>query len=172
MQTAYIETSIVSYLTSQPSSDYLVSACQQATHLWWSEHRHRFELYTSQLVVTEASRGDPELSKKRLRYLNGIPELLITSEIRDMAAALIEQGALPKKAQADGLHIAAAAVHRIDLLLTWNCRHIDNPSTKPIIRSVCTIQDVKPGICRQYPSSRKHAVMTGCPGFQGSGFKG
>ena len=33
-------------------------------------------------------------------------------------------------------------------------------------RSVCLIQDVKPGICRQYPSSRKHAVMTGCPGFK------
>ena len=35
-------------------------------------------------------------------------------------------------------------------------------------RSVCLIQDVKPGICRQYPSSRKHAVMTGCPGFKNS----
>ena len=33
-------------------------------------------------------------------------------------------------------------------------------------RSVCLIQDVKPGICRQYPLSRKHAVMTGCPGFK------
>ena len=33
-------------------------------------------------------------------------------------------------------------------------------------RSVCLIQDVKPGICRQYPFSRKHAVMTGCPGFK------
>lgn len=33
-------------------------------------------------------------------------------------------------------------------------------------RSVCLIQDLKPGICRQYPSSRKHAVMTGCPGFK------
>lgn len=32
-------------------------------------------------------------------------------------------------------------------------------------RSICTIQDVKPGICRNYPLSRKHAHMTGCPGF-------
>ena len=29
----------------------------------------------------------------------------------------------------------------------------------------CRIHDVKPGICRQYPVSRKHAIMTGCPGF-------
>lgn len=148
MQTAYIETSVISYLASQPSRDYLVSACQRATQIWWTDYRHEYELYTSQLVNAEARRGDPELSKKRLRYLKGIPELLITSEIRDMAAALIEQGALPKKAEADGLHIAIAAVHRIDLLLTWNCRHIDNPSTKPIIRSICTIQGYRcPEIC-------------------------
>ncbi len=34
-------------------------------------------------------------------------------------------------------------------------------------RYVCTIHDVRPDICRQYPGSRKHAVMTGCRGFDG-----
>ncbi|MBT8342039.1 MAG: hypothetical protein HKP58_07920 [Desulfatitalea sp.] len=29
----------------------------------------------------------------------------------------------------------------------------------------CAIHDVKPWICRNYPVSRKHAMMTGCPGF-------
>ncbi len=31
----------------------------------------------------------------------------------------------------------------------------------------CRIHDVKPAICRQYPLSRKHAVMSGCSGFKG-----
>lgn len=31
-------------------------------------------------------------------------------------------------------------------------------------RYVCTIHDVRPVICRQYPGSRKHARMTGCRG--------
>jgi len=35
-------------------------------------------------------------------------------------------------------------------------------------RWICRIHDVKPTICRQYPVSRKHAVMTGCPGFDES----
>jgi len=30
---------------------------------------------------------------------------------------------------------------------------------------VCQIHDDKPQICRQYPVSKKHALMTGCPGF-------
>jgi len=33
-------------------------------------------------------------------------------------------------------------------------------------RWVCRIHDAKPEICRQYPASRKHAEMTGCPGFK------
>jgi Fe-S-cluster containining protein len=28
----------------------------------------------------------------------------------------------------------------------------------------CTIHDIRPTICRQYPGSRKHARMTGCRG--------
>jgi hypothetical protein len=32
-------------------------------------------------------------------------------------------------------------------------------------RFSCTIQKVKPRICRQYPYTRKHAIMTGCKGF-------
>lgn len=30
---------------------------------------------------------------------------------------------------------------------------------------LCAIHDVKPQVCRHYPVSRKHAMMTGCPGF-------
>lgn len=33
-------------------------------------------------------------------------------------------------------------------------------------RWACRIHDVKPTICRNYPVSRKHAVMTGCPGIR------
>ena len=40
-------------------------------------------------------------------------------------------------AEADALHVAIAAIQRIDYLLTWNCRHINNAITKPIIRELC-----------------------------------
>jgi hypothetical protein len=31
-------------------------------------------------------------------------------------------------------------------------------------RYVCTIHEVRPAVCRQYPGSRKHARLTGCKG--------
>ena len=39
-------------------------------------------------------------------------------------------------------------------------KHLPNEN-----RWLCRIHDVKPGICREYPVSRKHGLMTGCPGF-------
>ncbi len=39
-----------------------------------------------------------------------------------------------------------------------------DPKSRPD-RFVCSIHDVKPEICQQYPGTRKHARMTGCPGF-------
>ncbi len=51
-------------------------------------------------------------------------------------------------AQADALHIALAAVHEMDFLLTWNCRHIDNPAARPAIREVCAADGFRcPEIC-------------------------
>ena len=32
-------------------------------------------------------------------------------------------------------------------------------------RWICRIHEIKPGICREYPVSRKHGIVTGCPGF-------
>lgn len=147
-RTVYVETSIVSYLAAKSSRDLLVAACQQATRVWWEEHRSQYHLYTSRLVIAEASRGAADTAKSRLQYLAGIPELQVTSEVSDLAKGLIRKSVLPAKAEADALHIAIAAVHRMDLLLTWNCRHIDNPITKPRVRVLCIAAGLScPEIC-------------------------
>jgi predicted nucleic acid-binding protein len=74
--------------------------------------------------------------------------LEVVEEAYDLAAMLISEGALPPAAEDDATHIALAAVHGIDYLLTWNCRHIDNAETKPIVRSICTTRGYAcPEIC-------------------------
>ena len=74
--------------------------------------------------------------------------LTITEAVVVLSKALLQRGALPAKALDDSLHIAVSAVHGVDYLLTWNCRHLDNAETKPIIRSVCAIHGyTSPEIC-------------------------
>ena len=137
MKTVYVETSILSYLTAHPSRDLLAAAHQQVTRTWWDVHRARFELFVSPLVGEESRRGDPDAAHRRLDALSDVAVLEIVEQAYELATAFIAEGALPASAQDDATHIALAAVHGMDYLLTWNCRHIDNAETKPIVRSVC-----------------------------------
>lgn len=147
-KSVYIETSIVSYLTAQPSRDLLAAAWQKATVDWWDTQRSRFDLYTSDLALEEAAKGDAEAAARRLEVLGAIAVLAITDAVRDLSHALIRDGALPPRALDNALHIALAAVHGADYLLTWNCRHIDNAEMKPLIRSVCAVNGhACPEIC-------------------------
>ena len=133
---------------ARPTSDLLAAAWQKATVDWWDTQRNRFDLYTSDVVTEEAGKGNPEAAMRRLEALSGIPILVLTEDVVALSKALIEEKALPAKALDDSLHIAVSAVHNINYLLTWNCRHIDNAETKPIIRSVCTIHGhTSPEIC-------------------------
>ncbi|MCL2346968.1 MAG: hypothetical protein FWC50_01775 [Planctomycetaceae bacterium] len=38
----------------------------------------------------------------------------------------------------DALHIALAAYHGMDYLLTWNCKHIANPFTERLFQKIIT----------------------------------
>ena len=147
-KTVYIETSVVSYLTARPTANLLAAAWQKVTLDWWETRRRRFNLFTSEVTVQEAGRGDREARAKRLAALADIPLLPITDEVGPLATALVREAALPEKALNDALHVAVAAVHGVDYLLTWNYRHLDNAEKKPAIRDTCMrLGHASPEIC-------------------------
>ena len=142
----YIETSIPSYLTARRSRDLIATANQELTQEWWETRKDDFYLVISEFVLREASAGDPIAANNRLAAIAGIPELNVTDEVGLLAQILIEQIPIPKKAQLDAFHIAVAAVHGIDYLLTWNCTHINNAELRPKIEALCRSQGFEPPI--------------------------
>ena len=137
---------MISYLVSRPSRDLVVAAHQQITRQWWEERRESFQLYVSQMVIQEAGSGDPAAAQRRLGELAGIPLLGLTDEAQALARELVENGALPKQAVEDALHIALATVHGMDYLLTWNCRHIANAQMREAVVSVCMMRGYEPPV--------------------------
>ncbi len=136
MLSVSIETSVVSYLKQRPAAHVVAAARQLLTRRWWDEERANYELVTSQYVIDEASLGDPTLAGERLEYLRDLPLLALDNEIQNIADEIMSRAILPKKAQFDALHIAIAAFHRVDYLLTWNCTHIANARILPRIHAV------------------------------------
>lgn len=138
MNTVYIETSIVSYLRQRPSSKVVMAARQLLTSRWWDTERTNYQLVVSQYVLDEASAGDPTLAAERVKALAGIPLLPNAPQITRIANEIMTRAILPPKAQVDALHIATVAHHRIQYLLTWNCKHIANAKILPRIHQVLT----------------------------------
>jgi hypothetical protein len=125
-QRVYIETTIVSYLTAKPSKDLVLAAHQEVTREWWDRFRVGYDLRTSQLVLNEAGKGDPKAASQRLEALEGILLLDVTDEAAALAQKLVKPGPFPDRAGMDALHMAVATLHGMDILLTWNCRHLAN----------------------------------------------
>jgi hypothetical protein len=136
MARVYIETSIVSYLRQRPSGQVIAAARQLLTHRWWNGHRHQYELVTSQYVLDEAALGDAALAAERRQALAGIPLLDLPQGLIDLAAEILARAILPSTARLDALHIATAAFHGVDYLLTWNCKHIANAHVYANVRDL------------------------------------
>ena len=142
----YVETSVISYLTALPSNDLRAMANQNSTLEWWQAQSTKFELLISEFVIAEASMGNPEAAQRRLAVVAGIAELEANESVRALGNALIQHHALPAKAEIDAYHVAIAAVHGVDFLLTWNCTHIANAATRPKIESTCRRLGFEPPI--------------------------
>ena len=138
MPSVYLETSVISNLRQRRSTQVISAAHQMLTRRWWDLERGHYELVISQFVVDEASSGDPVLAAERLQHLEGIPLLPHSGEIVDIADEIMSRAILPENAQVDALHIATVAFHRIQYLLTWNCKHIANAKILPRIHQVLT----------------------------------
>jgi predicted nucleic acid-binding protein len=136
MSKIYIETSIVSYLTARPSNNLIAAAWQKETIDWWETQKDRFDLFISEVVIEEASRGDETASARRLAALEDIKVLQLNEKSVALSKALIAEGGMAKKALEDALHVAISAVEEVDFLLTWNCKHINNAEMKPNIRKI------------------------------------
>ena len=140
---AYVETTVISYLAASPSRDIVVAAHQQLTREWW-QTRDRFELFVSQAVVDEVSRGDADVAARRVALLAQIPVLVLGDEVNEFARQLLRSRAVPAKANLDAVHIAVAAVNHVNYLVTWNCSHIANAAVRGKIEDACRSAGLPP----------------------------
>jgi hypothetical protein len=99
-------------------------------------------LFVSSVVLAEISacREDVRapilevLEATRLEFLN------VTPAAYDLARAYIEAGILPAKKLEDGLHVAVATLEQMDILVSWNHRHLANVRKSEQYRGVNLIR--------------------------------
>ena len=89
--------------------------------------RGDFVLVVSSLTVQELDAAPEEVRA----HLKKVPEehieaLQLNEEASELAEAYISEGVVSGKFRADAQHIAIASVARVDVLVSWNFKHIVN----------------------------------------------
>lgn len=132
----YIESTIPSYVAARPARDLLQAARQQLTRDWWDFQREKHVFFTSQVVLDEIAFGENAMAQLRLDLLVGVPLLQVTEEVKELARRVLGSGLLPVTADRDATHIALASAYEMDILLSWNCRHIANAAIQGRLRKL------------------------------------
>jgi len=128
MTAVYIETTIPSFFYTA-RTDTRSLARQRWTRQWWDEIAPGFQLHSSDAVIAELQLGTIEdLRSQRIELISELDLLEISDDIVETATIYIDRLVMPRGGAGDALHLALASFYSLDVLLTWNCKHLANPN--------------------------------------------
>ncbi len=133
----YLETTIPSYLVARPSRDLRLAADQQTTRGMVGPAPDGIRLVHLPNRAGRGPTGRPRLCGGPLDATRGLPLLGALPLAAPITKRLLAEGIIPPGAADDAAHLGLAAAHRMEFLLTWNCRHINNPALERRIERVC-----------------------------------
>jgi len=132
----YLDTSVINFLFADDSPDF-----QKATIEFFATYAARYDLYVSEIVPVEIRRtADPSQRQRLLDVLRQYPITMLLDEsrveIEQLAKTYILQRVIPAGNFEDVLHVAYATVHEMDILLSWNFKHLANVRREALIVAV------------------------------------
>ena len=126
--TVYVETTIPSYyLDRRPE----LAQDIERTRQWWDHERDSYECFLSAVVIDELSEGDYPSRTDCLALVADLPRLEVTQDVLEIAEVYWNHRLMPRLPVRDAFHLAVTSFYRIDVLLTWNCRHLANANKFP-----------------------------------------
>ncbi len=143
MARVYLETSFISACVS--TRDDPSSLARHATSLeWWSTQRPLHEVFTSAEVIGELDAAEWPGRTAALALAATLPAVALTPAVAALAGLLVRERVMPGPVQGDAVHVAAAVVHGMDYLLSWNVRHLANLRKLRHLHTVCAREGLRP----------------------------
>jgi len=133
----YLDTSVISFALSEdiPDDDRNI-----ALKLLEEINNGRYEGFISDVVIREL--GNTQDSSKRDRLLKLVNDielndiLSVDEETDRLADKYIGEGIIPAIYRDDALHIALTSVKGLDILVSWNFKHLVKHKTRVAVAGV------------------------------------
>jgi len=126
VRNVYLDTNVPSFLTTT-REDPASTVRRELTQRFWRAHAPKYRLFVSELVIAELTGADWPGRDEALAAIDTLLRLPVTTEVRRATDAYIRARVMPDNARGDAAHYACASVHGMDIVLTWNIRHLANP---------------------------------------------
>ncbi len=140
----YLDTSIISFALSEDISD---DNRNVTLKLIEGINKGRYEGFISDVVIRELGSTRDAVKRKKLLELVDSMELnevlAVDEEIDGVADKYIEEGIIPTVYRGDALHIALTSVEGLDILVSWNFRHLVKHKTRIEVTGVNTLLGYK-----------------------------
>jgi len=115
----YIDTSVIGGYFDQEFEE-------ETSALFDKVKQNEYSIVLSDLTERELL-GAPENVKMLLKSIGLLPEIvLMTTEVDALAEAYLHEKVVGETSKDDCLHIALATINKIDILVSWNFKHIVN----------------------------------------------
>lgn len=105
--------------------------------LWQSFQQGRHLMVLSTHTLREL-RGAPHKVRERVLQIPEAHQILLpdSAEAAELAGAYLNRGIVGPGSHADALHVALATIGHVDVLVSWNFRHIVNLGRIRLFQSV------------------------------------
>ncbi|MCF7847583.1 MAG: hypothetical protein K9M45_01940 [Kiritimatiellales bacterium] len=124
----YLDTSVINFLFADDAPEK-----KEATIDFFQTYIRNgtVDAYISPVVIDELTRTANDEKRERLigcvkEYPLPILDIGDQPGIADLAESLILNGVIPPKKQEDAMHIAIAVIFEMDVLVSWNFKHLAN----------------------------------------------
>jgi len=138
----YLETSVWNFLFAD-DAPYK----KEATEKLFSEiEQGEYSIFISDIVLREINNAS-DLKRKKLvdKIVKYSPVALDEdAEVANLVQYYLENGLLTEKQSADISHLSVATVNEIDVLVSWNMRHIVKRKTKILVNALNQIRGYRP----------------------------
>ena len=122
----YLDTSVINFLFADDAPDF-----RKITVIFFDQYAKQYDLFGSDVLLSELS-ADPN-SHRRERHFRVLTDYRVSilppifdAEVALLADAYLREGVVSERKRFDALHVAYATVFEMDVVLSWNFKHLAN----------------------------------------------
>jgi len=120
----YVETSVWSHAFAEDAPEL-----REATERFLvNAGEDRYELYVSDVVFREIARAQKDHAERLRRLVEKLGPIVLDfdEDMDQLAQDFLAHGVVPPSKIEDAQHVAAAVASELDVLVSWNYRHLVN----------------------------------------------